>query len=138
MTFTVERLPNDPIIIITFSGAVNADMVAQATLHVEALLSEYRVNTVLVFDTTKAETDFKHILEILQETTGADPDEEAVDFTILTAFVGTSAMIKLYINAARQKQFGGQTFPLFATLEDAITAMRISLASLTTEKKVLD
>lgn len=135
MPHHIERLTDAPIIVITFEGAVDAAAVSQTDAAIEQMLRAHPVNSALIFDTTSAQTDFQHILGILQATRGGD-DQPDLGFSVLVAFVGTSAMVKLYVDAARQKQFGAQTLPLFATLDDAVSAMRVALDALT-EKNVL-
>lgn len=136
MPLSVQRLADEPIIIITFEGAVDANIVAQVNPHIQQLLMEKTVNSALIFDTTTSQANFKDIFGILQFLL-TQPDFQATsEITVLSAFVGTSAMIKLYVDAARQKQFGGQQFPLFARLDDAITAMRTALSTLPAQKQV--
>lgn len=137
MPYTVEHLPDEPIVVVTFEGKIDADLILEADQHINAAIQRNGVNSVLIFDTTHAETDFTHMMGILRATTG-DWDAEPADapFEVLVAFVGTSAMVKLYVDGARQKQYGGRQLPLFASLDDALPAMRIALAQLT-ERRIV-
>lgn len=131
MPFSVERLTDAPIITVTLTGSVDADTIAQADLQVIRLLGEYPVNTALIFDTTQATSSFKQILEILQSTSRRNARNTAkMPFVVLPAFVGTDLMVKLYVDAARQQQFGGQQLPLFTSRADGIAAMTVAVANL--------
>ncbi len=131
MPFHVERLADAPIILVTLTGSVDADTIKQADLVVIRLLGEHPMNTALIFDTIQATTNFKQIMEILQTTRNRNERNTAkMPFVVLPAFVGTDAMIKLYVDAARLKQFGGRPLPLFTSREDAITTMSLALTRL--------
>lgn len=129
MPFSVERLDNEPIYITRYWGSIDFNDFEQAGQQLEAILDVTLPRLALIYDTDPADIDFQETLKVIRQTalnvTGAGTGQ-----TVLLAFAGTRPMIKLFIEALRQKQFAGQNFPLFATVDDAITAMRFALAQL--------
>lgn len=131
MPFTFEQLPDEPIYIFTYTGRVSVELVMEGRRLAEAQIAAHPVNSVIIFDTTQSETDFRQILELLRTQMIAPPGREVgVQITVLPSFVGTSALVKLFVDGSRQTQFGARQLPLFSTRDDAITAMRVALANI--------
>ena len=87
----------------------------------------------MIIDTTGGTSEFGEILNMLKHLT-QNSGRRGFPFEIHTICVGTDSMARLYADASRLKQFGGTPMPLVVTLDDAIAAARLMLASPKTEK----
>ena len=128
-----RKLDDAPILIATYGGYISAhdlDDAGQAGIPIYEQLHE---DAVLIIDVTQGESSFAEIFRILQH---GIPAQNLTDFPyrVDVMVVGTDAMAKLYVDAARLKQFGGQQMPMFATLDSAISAARQRIAARKTEK----
>ncbi len=121
---STEQLANEPILICTYADHMSPEDVF-ASFHVirEIALTFRKPFGILIIDTSLAEGTFQEMITLLKinDDPAADAD---MQFDMRLIMVGTSAMVKFYVNAAKQQQFGAQTIPLFAHLEDAIDAAR--------------
>jgi hypothetical protein len=137
MSFNFERLPDEPIMIVTFHGKIEAHVLVEVNQQVRATLMQHPVNSALILDTTQSTTAFADTLEMVRQNAEHQADAARQSpIKVQVALVGTSAMAKLYVSAAQQERFGGQKLPLFVTLDDALTAMRIALAQLPEPRRV--
>ncbi len=123
-------LPNEPIVIASFENGVTAQDVAAAF---EACLNLMRTaetpHYFLIGDLSSATGAFGDILKILQYTrTVVEQTKTTLPFQFTPLFVGSDAMVKLYVDARRLQQFGSERIALFASLDLALAAARANLA----------
>ena len=128
MAFTeIYQVEDAPIVVTRYSGQITSADVHAADVAALPLFTRLQAEAVLIIDTSSAtETSFKDIIDLLK--TPPDPATRATAYPVRPFFVGTHQLARLYVNAARQKQFGGMQIPMFVTLDDAITAARTLLA----------
>ena len=135
-TINVHQLQDERIVIATYEGCISVEDVRQSDLMTAPLLQSFGAEAVLIIDTIAADTNFAHVFQILrqQPEMGA---QHSSHFEVKVMLVGTHALAKLYVDAARQKQFGGTQIPLFACLDDAIEAARQFLALVKTPDRLV-
>jgi hypothetical protein len=120
---SVQQWEDEPIVVATFEGCIAAEDVRESDRHTTPLFQSIGTDAVLIIDTTRGDSSFVDILNILRQ----QPELNAAHpftFEVALMLVGTHALAKLYVDAARQKQFGGVQIPMFACLEDAVEAAR--------------
>ncbi|NDJ54669.1 MAG: hypothetical protein GYB68_16500 [Chloroflexi bacterium] len=119
----VEKLPDEPIIIVTVTESSDVESVAAAC---DAIIGDklgpfYRINDFSAFSFT-----FSGLMVGMAAETTRLPGSLS-DPRIKPVFVGTSDMVKLGSQAGRQEQYGELAILLFATLEDALQHIRLQL-----------
>jgi hypothetical protein len=123
MPIVVEKLPNEPILILTYSGDVQAaDMVAvQGT---SLALTEgsqgpvYRINNTLPLNLT-----FGMMIAILGEAAAARPGSGRDGRFVDLAVVNTE-LARLGVTALGQEQYGHLNIPIFGDLDSALKYAR--------------
>ncbi len=125
-----ERLPNERIIISTYSDHVTLEDVQQSSRAVEPILRAMGSGVLYyILDVRNSNATFKDILDILRRPDDTGEMEAAAHgFVTHLMMVGSAALAKFYVQAAQQQQYGNMQIPLFATLETAIDAARTGLA----------
>jgi len=121
---SVERVPGEPIIIITIKGHLDAhimrdvyDRVAELARDVEAPV--YRITDVREMDVTIAD-----MVEIIKESSKGFPGSPT-DPRIVNVFVGKSHMSRFAADMLRLRRFGGVSTVLMNTMEDALAYVRL-------------
>lgn len=127
MGFTIEWIPNEPILVVTGSGLLAMDdfvkMFAQVTQMIEGVEGPiYRIS-----DYTTADTSFMDVMKAVKLAASHAPGS-SFDPRLHTVFVGTSQWISLGRTALQQPQFGGIMVPTFVTLDDALAFARREIA----------
>ncbi len=123
MPFHYEFISGYPIVVQTYAGKFDLAVLTDGFNIVTAQMRDMRGVVYMVIDVLKAETTFADMIAVLKQ--GDHLGERLPHLTDLRLLiVGTNELAKFYVNAARQKQFGGEQIPLFANVEDAITAAK--------------
>ncbi len=128
-------LPNEPIVIASFENGVTAQDVAAAfEACIDLMRAAEAPHYFLIGDLSEATGAFGDILKILQYTrTVVEQTKATLPFRFTPLFVGSDAMVKLYVDARRLRQFGSEEIALFASLDLALAAARANLAQGTTD-----
>lgn len=119
----IRKLDDAPILISTYNGYISDDDLKASDAAGPEFFAQIHEEAVMIIDVRGGTSSFAEVLHMLQH--GA-PQQTMTDFPfqIHMFLVGTDAMAKFYVDAARLKQFGGQQIPMFASLETAIAAAR--------------
>ena len=122
----VEKLDDEPIIIITAEGDVTPDMIqANRSAAMEQIAGIDRGPVVVIIDFRDAELDFANTMAILREDR-AD-EREAFYEQAFTILVGSNQYLDVYRNAMQQPQYGSKELPAFPDMETALKAARVYL-----------
>jgi hypothetical protein len=125
MAYTVNRLPNEPIIMITFIAPVDpaVDM-GNSNAEVNNLAKQISGTVVTITDSRSYTPSFDHLIIALDEmrrSITSDPD-------FIRIIVGSDEMLGFAVKAAKQRQYGEHELPLFGKVEDALAYARSELA----------
>jgi hypothetical protein len=124
MAVTVEKLPDEPIIIVTSVGQINVTMMREVYAQIAAILDKFEPPLYRITDARNQETSFADMIGIIKEASKGMPGT-TTDPRIRNVFVGRDKFAML----ARQAYVNtGSTIPLFDTLEDALTHIRYELS----------
>lgn len=127
MSPQVERLPDEPIIVIMFDGAINGETAQNAIKQVAQMAEGMPKPIFRVIDTRNTTSSFSDIVMILAATTkGADGS--ASDQRFRSIMVGTHDMIVLLNESLKQPQYGEIDVPLFEDMDEALAYARQALA----------
>jgi hypothetical protein len=128
---SVERLSDEPIFLVRFSGIVTRDDTISAYSATAQLWSDDLVRTGSHVITIVEDNpgDFASIIAVLQVSAEMDVLLHDIMQHVTQYHVSDRSMAQLYANARRLPQFGGREVSMFHTLDDAIAAARQNIAS---------
>ena len=128
MGFSLELLPNEPIIITTATGKLSvqdfADMFAEARKLLQGMSGPiYRIS-----DFREATSSFMDLLRMAQLASKGDEGTTS-DPRIKAVLVGTNQWVSLARTIVAQPQYSAMHFPTFETLEAALHFARTQLST---------
>jgi hypothetical protein len=137
MTVSVERLPNEPIVIAYLSGKLSVQDILTMFEETIRLTPDvdgrvYRITNVLDVETT-----FPEMMQIIRES-GKGGRGSTSDPNIKAVFVGTNHWIEFTRQAMSQPQHGRVNLHLFTKLEDALDFVRGMAKLSTTERGIAE
>jgi len=123
MTTKIERLPNEPIVVVTWIEPVDLhketpDKFAQ----IDALIGSNE-NAYVIDDLSQAKLDFSTLVSGMAAQREKAPGSPS-DPRISTALVGSGFFMELISKGAKQFQYGSLDIPLFSSLDDALVYVR--------------
>lgn len=121
MPATVEKLPGQPIAIVTYYGHITVDDARAVFAQVAGLLDRYGapLYRVTQVDCDSAHASFDEVM-MLTTLSGKGIRGSVTDADVLTVVVGEHLLIELYLDAMRQDAFGGVDIPQFTEIADAM------------------
>jgi len=118
-----RQLPDENIIITTYEGDINAEVVRNGSAEVAKLMATIEGRVYAVVDLSTITTSFGEVLKMLaeqakgQEGTTTDPKLAAM------VLVGSDNMVRMYADAMR-KRAEGVMIPMYPSVEAGVAAMR--------------
>ena len=127
MPVTIKRLPDQPIIIASYSGHITVgDVLSVFTRSAEIVKpSDNTIYRISHIENTEAE--FADILHFAQ-TSASDVPGSSTDSRFHPVIVGHDKWIKLFVQFMSKKQFGGVVVPCFLTLSQALEYVQSDIA----------
>ena len=122
MPVIVERLPDQPIIILHYEGFLDLEIVKSAFIQSAGLAAEIEGTVYRIADVSNADSNFVEIVKIIKASR-ANVQGNATDTKFQVIFVGQNQLIHLYADAL--KQLGAAPIPIFHTMEDAMQFINI-------------
>jgi hypothetical protein len=132
---SVERFPDEPIILIVFEGLLTAEDIVESYERSAPLVTEGF--NLFIVDGRETSGNFAEMMRILKTETEMmarierEYPEQAASQSVMY-FVGTDAFARFYVNSRRLERFGSEIVPMFPTLEAALAAARVQLHTLST------
>jgi hypothetical protein len=126
MPVRVEKLPDEPVLVITYEGHLDVETVKSAFTQSAALAAKIDGAVYRISDVRKGEGDFIDLMQIMAQVRAGIPGSSA-DPKIKGIFVGTHYMARLYADLMRQEQFGGIQIPFFKTVEEALDYIHVEM-----------
>lgn len=124
MPYKVERLPNEPIIVVTWQSPTDpgedADKMCE---EVDACIKPDETKVYCINDFREVKINFSALVSGMAVQRQNRPGA-AGDPRIRSIMIGSGTLWDLASKAAKQLQYGGLDMPLFATLDDAIAHAR--------------
>jgi hypothetical protein len=121
MAISVGRHPDLPVLLFTYSGAINLQDMINAYKESLYLLKPDDPLMYRVVHVESLESNFADILKMAQSSASTAPNEERPMALIV---VGHDKWTKLYLQLMSQRQFGGTAIPCFQTVEQALEYVR--------------
>jgi hypothetical protein len=123
-----RQLDGEQIIITTYTGEVNANVIRDGSMKVAELMASIPGKIYAVVDLSTIETSFAEVLKILadqaqgQEGTTTDPKLAAM------VLVGNNTMVRMYADAMRKRN-QAVVIPMFPSVEEGVGALRMMIAT---------
>lgn len=124
MSVTVYRIENEPILIATLTGVVDASMMQSLYEQSAALISE-REAVYRVTDFRQVTTSFEEILKIFAAAS-ADTAGSTSDPRIRPVLLGDNQWSRIAQDVMVRS--GGMEIPIFASMREAMQYIRVLLA----------
>ncbi|MBC7810067.1 MAG: hypothetical protein H7175_02915 [Burkholderiales bacterium] len=124
MTLTVERLPNEPIIIATISGEVHEDTIIdmwRQSLELAKANGDqhfYRITNIQAITTT-----FRDFIHIVRRASMGIPGSSS-DPNVTVVMVTHNHWAKSFVGAVEEEQFGALHIPVYDDMERALAYIR--------------
>lgn len=119
MPVKVEKLPDLPIIVLTYEGHMDVETVKSAFSQSAVIAASLDGMVYRISDVRKSEGSFTDVVNVIKAIrvnavgSSADPKIKGV-------FVGNNQFARMYADFLKQKQFGITNIPFFQTLEEAL------------------
>jgi len=124
MSYRVERLPDEPILILTAGAefSIKNDVLASAE-EATGLMAEIPEGPIYyVLDTHGLRINFSDLVSGLWQATRATNLLKEPRLQLVA--VGSGTLIEMGIKSLSQAQYGGLSVPLFETIDEALTYIR--------------
>ena len=137
MPITVEPIPNEAILLATFTEPFSPNPhIREMFLAVAELRDELPGSAFCILvDVRAVKTGFGDMVMTLGEVRQAIKTAPESDRDVVLAMIGSGGLIELAANAMKQAQYGNWTMPLFSSLEDAIAYAKSRVAGLSSPVK---
>ncbi|MFW5748989.1 MAG: hypothetical protein ACOCYT_05185 [Chloroflexota bacterium] len=126
MPVTIERLPDEPIILATVTGAMSVEDARVIFLRSAEIMEQIDGLAFRITDVRAIETEFAEVISMLKSASKGMPGSTS-DPRLRVVMVGTHSLTKMFADAMKQQQFGGIAIPVFERLEDALTYVRYEI-----------
>ncbi len=124
MPFTAERVPNQPIVVITIGPTVDgASDPVESHAATHQLLADETGTVYRILDFSQVNVSFGDVVM------GMNSDPGFRDPRMKTIMVGTHDLVQLAAQSAAQDQYGGRDIKLFTSAADAIAAAQADMVS---------
>jgi len=117
MPVTVERLPDQPIIVLHYEGFLDLETVKSAFVQSAAIATGIEGTVYRIADIRNADSNFVEVVNIVKASR-ANVQGNATNTKFQVIFVGQNQLAHLYADAL--KHLGAAPIPVFHTMEDAM------------------
>ena len=124
MPARIERMPNEPIVIVTFDGHLDVETVRNVFVETAAVFANVEGHVYRIADIRTAKIGFVDLINIVKAVRGGLP-ASSIDPRVHGVFVGQNQFARMYADLI--KQLGGTPIPIFATMEDALDYAHLQL-----------
>ena len=126
MGATLQKLDDEPILIVTHEGYLSLKGVEEVTAQVVQAMDESKTPLYGIIDLRNATTDFAEFMRILvHQSSGARGTlSNRESYVVL---VGAHVLIRLFHTLMRERKLGGVTLSVYYTMEDALRAVRLRI-----------
>ena len=127
MPVTIEKLPDEPIIVATIIGHFDVGM-AREIFQKSADLAQGMVGHYYrVTDARQMDIGFGEMMRVIEEASRGEPGSTR-DHSVSVVLVGTNDMLKLFSDMMKLRQYGATATPIFKSMEEALSHIRADRA----------
>ncbi len=126
MPVTIEKLPDQPVIVITVTEPFDHFKELPAGFRkFQELAASVQGTIYRIIDVTGWRVPFNAVVDGLAADTRGGA---ATDPRVRTVLVGSGEMVELGVKAVKQRQYGGREMALFASMDEALAYVNAELA----------
>ena len=118
MPVQVEKLPDLPIIVLTYEGHMDVETVKSAFSQSAVIAASVEGVVYRISDVRNSEGTFTDVVKVIKAI-GENVLGSSADPKIKGVFVGGHQLARMYADFLKQEQFGSTAIPFFQTLEEA-------------------
>ena len=126
MSVTLEKLPDEPIVIVTAVGLLNVEGMRAIYTQIAKILEKIDPPLYRISDVREQETSFAEMIEIVKEA-GRGMPGTTTDPRIRHMFVGRHKFAMLARDFYRNSDPNRLSMPTFDTLEEALSYVRAEI-----------
>ncbi len=135
MPYTVEILPNLPVIHVKYLGNTTKEEILETMGEVVQVAMTLNAPKIFhIIDVAEAKTDFMVMMGVFKEMSQNAPSIPTHSVEYHRMFIGSNDMAKLSAQMMTLPQFGGMKIPIFKTLDDALRYIHQELGILETSE----
>jgi len=124
MPFTAERVPNEPIVVFTYTGVLDLPLFQQALDMNAKFIAEVGGPIYIIVDVRNMQTNFMDMLRIMQETQQQRPGAATDPNIKQLFFVGGDALVRMFQDNITRKNLP-MHLAMFPSVEDAVESARV-------------
>ncbi len=127
MAFTIQQVENEPIIIIKVTNPFDPETeVAEQNEAIAKLAASFSGMVYVIADLSRLEIKFSDLVLSLAEVRSSEASV-LHNQKLVTLTVGSSEMVQLAVEAAKQQQYGAVDIRLFSSVDEALEHARNAL-----------
>ncbi len=119
MPVHVEKLPDLPVIVLTYEGHMDVETVKSAFVQSVVIAASLPGTVYRISDVRKGEGSFTDVINIIKSIRESALGSSA-DPKIKGVFVGGHQLARMYADFLKQEQFGSTAIPFFQTIDEAL------------------
>jgi hypothetical protein len=124
MAYTIQQVGNEPIIVVKTTNPFNPEKeVPEQNEKIGKLVQRMTPPVFLIADLSELQISFSDLVLSLAEVKRSE-DGAFNNKNLITLTVGSEEMVKLSVQAAKQKQYGETNIQIFASVDEAIAHAR--------------
>jgi hypothetical protein len=129
MSYKVEMLPNEPIMVTTFEAGFDVRRDATGVVkQMRALLDAATQPVYMLDDTINMKLNFADLVGGLAMVTRGETDVVNHRNVRRIVIVTSSDILKFATTALKQSQYGGKEVAVYTSMDDALAAIRMELS----------
>ena len=127
MAVTFEKLPDEPIVIVTSLGQINVEMMLEIYRRIAEIADQIEPPLYRITDTRQQDTSFADMMGIIKQASRGQPGT-TTDPRIRHVFVGRDKFAMLARDAYANNDPNHHAVPVFDTLEEALAYIRLEIS----------
>lgn len=124
MVYSIQKLPDEPIIIDTHSEPMEAIGYVNFATELSDVANSIQGPIYRISDLRDMTFSFPTLVHVLAEETKSGRPGSAGDPRVNLVLVAVDLVADLIKSSAQQKQYGGRNFPIFDTVDAALAHVR--------------
>ena len=129
MSVVVEKLPDEPIIVVTYDGELNLEIVTTAFRQSAEIMDRLEGTVYRISDIRQGTSEFSDTMDIIHQIRETqNVSGSTLDPRLKAVFVGTHILAEMYVDILKQSEYGGKEIPFFKDMDEALTYIREDMA----------
>lgn len=124
MTITIDRMENEPILVMELKGVLTAREITEALVECAQMSENIQGTVFRINDMSKMVLSISELVALVRALRAGVPGSAATNPRIQNIFVGNRQTIRLYTDILTTQVFDGQPMPVFGNMDDALNYIR--------------